>query len=397
MTAVRYNFADCTLDIGRHTLSRAGQAVPVEPMVFDLLRLLVETRDTLISRERMIQAIWDGRIVSDSAISACIAAARRAVGDDGKAQAIIRTVPRRGIQCVAEVQRLTDAPPDPDRQLSPRIRFTRNRDGKALAYAVSGSGPPVLFLSFPGTDLEADWASPFFRPLFDALGARNTLLRFDPLGTGQSDLRTVSADPAATAQDMLSVLDAAGVRRVHLFCQSGTSLAAVHFAAAYPDRVGRMVLNGGFAEGRNRRADDGAAEQVHAMISEGWARPGSSFLLAYALLFFPEGPLDLARDVVEIMQRSCPAENMLRMREATNKASVRDLLPAVRCPTMIVHARRDSMHPLSQARILAAGIERSELLILESANHVPMPGSADWPGFVDAVCGFLNDAGLDQG
>lgn len=58
-----------------------------------------------------------------------------------------------------------------------------------------------------------------------------------------------------------------------------------------------------------------------------------------------------------------------------------------------MHARRDPIHPLEQARKLAAGIAASELLVLDSANHVPMPGSPDWAGFLEATIGFLNAPG----
>jgi pimeloyl-ACP methyl ester carboxylesterase len=153
-----------------------------------------------------------------------------------------------------------------------------------------------------------------------------------------------------------------------------------------------MVLNGGYAMGRNLRQDPSGTEQMMGMISEGWDKPDSSFLLAYALLYLPEGPLDLAKDIVEIMQRSCPAENMLRMRRVMNDVSVVDLLPDVRCPTLVIHSRNDSIHPLAQARILASAIPNAELLILESANHVPMPGSSDWANFMGATLDFLNAA-----
>ena len=67
------------------------------------------------------------------------------------------------------------------------------------------------------------------------------------------------------------------------------------------------------------------------------------------------------------------------------------MLPKVQCPTLIVHAREDPIHPLTEARKLAAGITNSELVVLNSANHVPMPGSADWQAFLKVTLGFLQD------
>lgn len=113
-------------------------------------------------------------------------------------------------------------------------------------------------------------------------------------------------------------------------------------------------------------------------------------MLAYSRHYFPEGSLELAKDIVEIMHKSCPVENMLRMREARNDGSVVELFPWVACTTLIIHARGDTIHPLAQARKLVADIPNSELLILDSSNHVPMPGNADWDGFLKTVLELLN-------
>lgn len=386
----RYQFGDFVLDPDQHSLMQLGTLVSIEPKVFDLLLFLVENAGELISRDTLIEFVWQGRIVSDAAVSACVAAARRAVGDNGQSQAIIRTVARRGFLCCADVEIIDDPSVAAQRELSPRLQFTKNREGKSLAYTLAGEGPPIIHTTFGGTSIEADWNSPFFRPLLDAIRAKNTLVRFDEMGSGHSDLEMDSAGVEAVAYDLLSVADAIGLDRFSLFSQSGSALSAVFLAAHYPDRVQSMVLNGGYVEGRNVRQNTTGTPEMLGMISEGWDKPESSFLLAYSLLYFPEGPLDLAKDIVEILHKSCPAENMLRMRKSHSDASVADLLPMVQCPTLIVHARNDSIHPLSQARKLAAGIANSELLVLDSANHVPMPKSPDWDAFLEATLSFLN-------
>jgi DNA-binding winged helix-turn-helix (wHTH) protein len=98
-----YQFANCALDCSLRQLTVAGKPVHVEPQVFDVLRHLIEHRDTVVSRDELIEAVWHGRIVSEATISARIWAARHAVGDTGDAQAVIRTVPRRGFRFVAPV------------------------------------------------------------------------------------------------------------------------------------------------------------------------------------------------------------------------------------------------------------------------------------------------------
>lgn len=165
---------------------------------------------------------------------------------------------------------------------------------------------------------------------------------------------------------------------------------AVYLAAHHPDRVKTLVLFGGFAEGRDVRPEKSGTQEIFGIISQAWDKPDSSFLLAYSLLYSPEGPLDLAKDIVEIMNASCSAENMLKVRAALNTEAVVELLPRVMCPTLVTHARKASIHPLEQARKLAAGIPNSELLVLDSANHVPMPNSPDWDAFLKKAIEFLN-------
>jgi TolB-like protein/DNA-binding winged helix-turn-helix (wHTH) protein len=99
-----YLFGDCELEPVRHELLRSATPVAVEPQVFTLLLYLVEHRDRLISKEELNRVIWDGRIVSEWAMSSAIKLARQAIGDNGKKQALIRTIPRRGFRFVGDVE-----------------------------------------------------------------------------------------------------------------------------------------------------------------------------------------------------------------------------------------------------------------------------------------------------
>ena len=80
-----YQFEDCSIDVARREVRRAERPIAVEPKVLDFLLFLLANWDRLVSKDELIAAIWDGRIVSDSAISACIHAARLALGDKGQA------------------------------------------------------------------------------------------------------------------------------------------------------------------------------------------------------------------------------------------------------------------------------------------------------------------------
>ena len=115
---MEFIFADHLLDTDRRELRRGGERIALEPQVFDLLVYLVRNRERVVSKDDLLKAIWGGRIVSESTMTSRINAARKAVGDSGQAQRLIRTVPRKGIRFVGatrESQKLTakvDTPPE---------------------------------------------------------------------------------------------------------------------------------------------------------------------------------------------------------------------------------------------------------------------------------------------
>jgi len=98
-----FRFGAYEIDLVQQEVRRDGIVVPVEPQVFDVLAYLVQHRDRIVSKDELFESVWQGRIVSDAALNSRISAARRAVGDDGNAQALIRTVHKRGFRFVADV------------------------------------------------------------------------------------------------------------------------------------------------------------------------------------------------------------------------------------------------------------------------------------------------------
>ena len=97
-------FANHVLDTDRRELHRGSQPIAVEPQVFDLLVYLVENRDRVVSKDDLIASVWGGRIVSESTLTSRINAVRKAVGDSGEHQKLIRTIARKGLRFVAEVR-----------------------------------------------------------------------------------------------------------------------------------------------------------------------------------------------------------------------------------------------------------------------------------------------------
>ena len=102
--SVLYSFMNYLLDSDRRELRQGGALVSVEPQVFDLLHYLIRHRERVVSKDELLAAIWQGRIISDATLSSRINAARAAIGDNGEAQRLIRTVLRKGIRFVGAVR-----------------------------------------------------------------------------------------------------------------------------------------------------------------------------------------------------------------------------------------------------------------------------------------------------
>ncbi len=398
---MRYRFANCVLDTDRRGLLRDGEAVSVEPQVFDLLELLAQNAGAMVSKDQMIEVVWGGRIVSEATISARINAARRAVGDTGKAQAVIRTVPRRGFEMVAAViAEGSGAGPAPQAasDIPQTIRYTTSKDGTSIAYGVSGSGPPLMRAGHFLTHLEVDWRQSVFRPFLQTLSRAHRLVRYDMRGMGLSQPDAEELTIERYIEDMLAVADKAGLERFPILGISQGVPIAVKFAAEFPERVSRLVLYGGFAQGRELR-DGGMrveeAEAMKAMIRAGWGKPGSAFVSAFTAVFCPDATKAERDSLVETQQASATPEMALKIRTALDHLDVSDALAKIVAPTLVVHASNDAVNPMSQARFLAAHIAGAELRVLESNNHLFVP-SCPATNELLAVCLEFLARDLDQ-
>lgn len=397
---MEFRFADCVLDISKHRLTRAGARVEVEPQVFALLQLLAERGGDLVTRDEMIDRVWDGRIVSDSTVSARISAARAAVGDTGRDQAVIHTVVSRGVQLVVPVETIGAGPshgaapkgaPSAER---PGVRFATASDGTGLAWAASGAGPPVMRGGHWLTHLELDWDNPVWRPLLDRLGQGRRLIRYDVRGTGVSQRDCGAETLAALVDDMRCVADAAGAEAVDIFAPSQNVPVAIAFAALHPDRVRRLVLLGGFLQGGAIRGveDKEMSEAFVALVRGGWGEHGDVFMRSLSAFFMPDASDEQVRAFVTMLRASVSPERAVAQRRAISRLDAAAYAPRVTAPTLVVHARADAVQPFSQGQAVARSIPNARFLALESANHIPLPQDPAWAHLMGEVDAFLADA-----
>jgi adenylate cyclase len=109
---LRYLFEDYALDTDRRELRRGSEAVPIAPQEFDLLDYLIRNREHVVSKDDIIQAIWKGRAISDTALTTRLNAVRTAIGDSGETQRLVKTLPRRGFRFVGEIKEQNESSMD---------------------------------------------------------------------------------------------------------------------------------------------------------------------------------------------------------------------------------------------------------------------------------------------
>ena len=398
---MQFLFDDHVLDVDRRELRRAGEPIAIEPQVFDLLVHLVRNRDRVVSKDDLIAAIWHGRIVSESTLTSRINAVRKAVGDSGEAQRLIRTVQRKGIRFIGEVGEAIEpvtAAVTAEAQ-SPRapalrheIHFCTASDGVRIAYAEVGAGPPLLKAANWLNHLEYDWESPVWSHLLRELAAGHRLIRYDARGNGLSDWEVDDISFEAFARDLESVVEATGIDRFALLGISQGCAVSIAYAVRYPQRVSHLVLYGGFARGRRKRGSPQEIEQADALLTlirQGWGQENPAFRQIFTSLFMPGATAEQGHWFNQLQQKTTSPENAARIRRAVDEIDVTDLLPRVTVPTLVLHCRSDAVQPFEEGRTLAAGIRGARFVALEGHNHMILEGDPGWPRFRDEVKAFL--------
>jgi pimeloyl-ACP methyl ester carboxylesterase len=383
------SFDAYTLDLQRCVLRRGQDEIALRPKSFDVLRYLAENPGRVVGKEELMKAAWPGIFVTDDAVVKCIGDIRNALSDD--AHRIIRTAPRRGYLFSAETSENTVT-----NAASPRFANTidtcRTQDGVSIALASAGQGLPIVRAATWFNHLEYDWHVQLRGALLHHLAERFQLIRYDGRGTGLSDRYVPAISFATFEEDLRAVVDALGLQRYALFGISQGAATAIAHAVRYPHRVSKLVLNGGLALGRNKRGSAKDREEGEALLTlmrHGWGDAHSAFLRAYALLFYPGASAEQIKGLAELQRMATSVENAIRIRMASADIDVADLLEQISIPTLVVHSRYDNAVPLDEALRLSSRIPNARLLVLESENHVLLPGEPAWQHFVDELDAFL--------
>ena len=399
-TAVRFAFDGCELDVQRLELRRDGQGVAVEPQVFDVLVYLLRHRDRVVSKEELLDEVWGDRFVSESALTSRIKAARRAIGDDGASQRIIRTLHGRGYRFVADVDELppsggatVEGAQAHEQRPPQRVQLCTAADGVHLAYSVGGTGPTLVKAANWLSHLDYDWESPVWRHWWRELSARYQLVRYDERGGGLSDWDVEDFSLEAWVADLETVVDAAGLDRFVLLGISQGGPVAMTYAARHPERVRGLILYGTFPRGRLMRAttaqEEDEARMLVQLVRLGWGQDNSAFRRVFAMQFMPEGTQEQWEAFDELQRRSTSPRNAVRFVEAFSDIDVSEVVGRVAAPSLVIHCRGDVRIPVEGARRLAAQLPHSRFVILDSQNHLLLEDEPAWPVFLAEVDAFI--------
>lgn len=263
--------------------------------------------------------------------------------------------------------------------MSQRTGFVRV-DGHQIAYATVGDGPPLVMPAWWISNIAEDWTGQAFRRFIETLATRYRVVRYDRLGTGLSERErpsgTLTLDyEVATLEALLDGLEIG--RATHLGISCGGSLTAV-YGARHPKRIERIALFGAYPYGRQLGRPEARAAMTE-VVRSAWG-VGSRML---ADVFGPSlGSADRAA-FASYQRASATPETAADLLDLTYTYDVRETLPALTAPTLVVHREHDRAVPLRHGRALAALVPGAELVVVPGDAHLP------WQGETDAVLAAL--------
>jgi len=278
-----------------------------------------------------------------------------------------------------------------------RVRYLTTGDGAQLAWAEAGAGPIVVKASHWLSHLDYDWESPVWKHWTEFLTAHFRLVRHDERGCGLSDWKAGKFSLDQWVGDLEAVIGAAGITEpITLLGLSQGGATCLLYALKHPERVSRLILYGAYARGMRHRGNPERLKEHDAMVDLirlGWDRQNPVFRQLFTSRFIPEGSDDQVRWFNELCRKTTSPQAAADMLAARSEVNVEDRLGEIRCPTLVLHARRDNAISFKEGRLLAAGIPGAEFVELDSCNHILLEHEPAWARFRGEVLDFMGITG----
>ena len=271
----------------------------------------------------------------------------------------------------------------------PPIQFADARNAR-LAYQVFGKGPHDI-VAIPPTaqNIELSWERPEITAMFDRFARFSRYVHFDKRGTGCSGRTTSSVNTIdERVDDVRAVMDAVGLESAHFFAASEGVPMAILFAAAFPDRVKSLTLFGGFAnlfpEGLSEDEYAALVDRQHTVAAL-WGTPQSPFLGRLAPTMAADK--DFQDWHYRYERHAASPESLATLMVWSLDVDVREALPTLDLPVLVIHRTDDIVVPLELGKELADEIPGATLLTQGGADHLAFAGDMD--GWMDEFERFI--------
>jgi class 3 adenylate cyclase/pimeloyl-ACP methyl ester carboxylesterase len=266
--------------------------------------------------------------------------------------------------------------------MQPHVRYVKSSDGTRIAVSTLGEGQPVVMV--PGLmaiSIDGFWEIPEIRQNLEWFAEKRKLVQYDPRGIGLSSRDVEDFSIPALAQDLEAVVDGLDLPAVDLLAFAFAGPTAISFAARHPARVRKLVLAGTVSRGREFRPPNELRAWT-SLIEDNW----EMYLQTQALAVF--GWTETGRRWAERLASDMSKETCLKAFAEFRNADVSELLPQVRCPTLVFHGR-ESATPIEGKREMAAAIPNARLMTFSHSGGPVL--TSDWASFMAPVFAFLDE------
>ena len=281
----------------------------------------------------------------------------------------------------------------PVEMMEQQIKFCTTNDGVRIAYCTAGKGHPVVKAANWLSHMEFYWVSPVTRHWPRDLSKHNLFVMYDGRGTGLSDWRVEDLSFQSWIHDLEAVVDSAGIDRFALLGMSAGGPISIAYTVRHPEKVSHLILYGAFAKGWAKIGlpqDKMEGMQALTKLTEiGWGRDNPAYRQIFTTMFVPEATTEYMRSFNDLQRMSTSPEIAAKYFVEIGNIDVLDLLPRVRVPTLVLHARNDKMVTFEAGRQIAALIPGARFVPLESKNHILLENEPAWLRFHAEIHRFI--------
>jgi pimeloyl-ACP methyl ester carboxylesterase/DNA-binding winged helix-turn-helix (wHTH) protein len=391
-------FGNCALNLASAQLARDGRVVPLTPKAYDVLRYLVEHAGRLVTKQELLDAGWPEVFVGDAALKVCIREIRKALDDEAQKPHYIETAHRRGYRFIAPVGMTPVVSPAPAAPAAtvpaarpfevPRTHYAHSGDVN-IAYQVLGDGPiDLVFVMGWVSHLECFWTEPSFARFLRRLSELARLILFDKRGTGLSDRVGELPTLEQRMDDVRAVMAAVGSRQAVLMGVSEGGPLCSLFATTYPERTRALIMVGTYAKRTWApdypwAPDAEARERFFDEIRTNWGGPVGIEARA------PSRAADPAfREWwSNYLRQGASPGAALTLTQMNAEIDVRNVLPHVRVPTLVLHRSGDRTLLVEEGRYVASLVPGAQFVEVPGEDHLPFVGDQD--AILDCIGTFL--------